>query len=399
MRNHIKELIIVTAIAGLFANPAIAQERPGQNPEVERPGGGGGGGRPAPYNPGNGGGGGNHGGGSPAPSHGGGGNGGGNPGHGGGGAPTPSPRPNNPAPAPRPSNPTPPSHGGGNPGGNHGGGNPSPRPNNPAPSNPTPAPRPNNPAPAPRPSNPTPPSHNGGGDNHGGGENHGGGDNHGGGNPGNNAGFHHRSDDDIKHNRDQVSHERQGYAGDMARRHSDMQNARNSWRNSYHVNIVRDINAIHNAARWADRLTRWETGCVQPPSRYFNNIRWIYPMPSETSWSYAQLDVVSSDLENLSRDIYAQMAQVAYSTPNREYSARLMNVLGQLVDAAENYDDAVDNSYDWSDSLDDLFYLDNTLTTAEQTLDGYSQAYLVQNQMEALRYYVNQLLWTYHQNY
>ncbi|HEX7673686.1 MAG TPA: hypothetical protein VF412_05920 [Bdellovibrio sp.] len=352
MRNHIKELIIVTAIAGLFASPAIAQERPGQNPEVERPGGGGG--RPAPYNPG-------------------GGRGtGGNPGHGGG---NPSPRPHNPAPTPHPKNPAP--------------------------------------APSPRPTNPTPPTHNGGGQHHGGSpatsprpnnppQNHagngGGIPSHGGGWP-SNPGAHHRSDDDIRHNRDQVSHERQGDAGEMARRRADMQRARDSWHNSYHVNINRDVNAIHNAARWADRLTRWETGCVRPPSRYFNNIRWIYPMPPETSWSYAQLDVVSSDLESLSRDIYTQMAKAAYINPNREYSARLMNVLGQLVDAAENYDDAIDNSYDWSDSLDDLFYLDNTLTMVEQTLNGYSQAYLVQNQLEALRYYVNQLLWTYHQNY
>ncbi|MNL69300.1 hypothetical protein D3C87_1941460 [compost metagenome] len=82
-----------------------------------------------------------------------------------------------------------------------------------------------------------------------------------------------------------------------------------------------------------------------------------------------------------------------------EYGLRLRRVLISLIDAAENFNDSVNDRYDWYDTLSDLFYLEAQVDLAEQTLSGYSQEWRVQEEMGSLRYYVNELLWTYRQNF
>jgi hypothetical protein len=71
----------------------------------------------------------------------------------------------------------------------------------------------------------------------------------------------------------------------------------------------------------------------------------------------------------------------------------------QLEDAAENFDDAVVTNEDFDDTLYDLFYLDLALSRVEANLKGYSQETLVDSRMQAFRYYVNELLFTYRQSY
>ncbi|MES2854463.1 MAG: hypothetical protein V4692_01315, partial [Bdellovibrionota bacterium] len=99
------------------------------------------------------------------------------------------------------------------------------------------------------------------------------------------------------------------------------------------------------------------------------------------------------------RDIYDQIGQVIVTNPNSEYRHRLMRVLAEMEDAAENYADAVYAGYDYTDSLSDLFYLEDTVILAEKTLNGYSRSYIVEQEMKAMRYYVDELLWLYRQNY
>jgi hypothetical protein len=93
------------------------------------------------------------------------------------------------------------------------------------------------------------------------------------------------------------------------------------------------------------------------------------------------------------------MADAVMSNPNREYADRLLRVLAEMEDAAENFNDAVNQGYDYSDSLNDLFYLEESIQNAERTLDGYSKAYLVDEEMRSMRYYVDELLWQYRQTY
>jgi hypothetical protein len=71
----------------------------------------------------------------------------------------------------------------------------------------------------------------------------------------------------------------------------------------------------------------------------------------------------------------------------------------RLEDAAENFDDSVVANEDFDDTLYDLFYLDLALSRVESNLKGFTQENLVDSRMQAFRYYVNELLFTYRQSY
>lgn len=209
-----------------------------------------------------------------------------------------------------------------------------------------------------------------------------------------------RDEDQLRRRRDDIRRDRMNRQPDIDFRRRQGRDVRNDFHIRFEVGPRRDVRVIRDPARWGVRYNTWWTVSTRPVIyRPVRPIPWHRPMPSIGYWSYSELDIISDNLEYLSRDVYTTMSQVAPLTPNREYAFRLMNVLGQLVNAAENYNDAVADSYDWSDSLYDLFNLDAALTTAETTLDGYSQAYRVDNEIRSLRYYVNELLWNYRQNY
>ena len=89
--------------------------------------------------------------------------------------------------------------------------------------------------------------------------------------------------------------------------------------------------------------------------------------------------------------------EVPYANP--AYRARLMDTLGSLIGATESFVDEVERSYDWSETIHDLFYVDEQLDLAEQTLSGFSQSYRVRNDMRLFRYYVDELLWQYRYHY
>jgi hypothetical protein len=119
-------------------------------------------------------------------------------------------------------------------------------------------------------------------------------------------------------------------------------------------------------------------------------------MPTYGQWDYAQVEIVAENLEDASRRVYDTLMD---SNMDPQYQQQLAEVFGSLVNAAWNYNESVINSIDWNDSLDDLFYLDEQLQAAEETLNGYSEEYRVRDDMALLRYYVNELLWQYHANY
>ncbi len=168
---------------------------------------------------------------------------------------------------------------------------------------------------------------------------------------------------------------------------------------------------VINNDYWGDRYDSWEN-VWYPPVYVEVPISWTVPMPEypaqpapgsipdwSTTWTYEDVQNVALNLEAVSRDMYDQMDAVIDSNPNKEYASRLMNVLADLVDASENYTDAVQAGTDWSDSLDQLFYLEAEVKLAQTTLDGYSKEYLVKDDETALYEYVQELLWTYKANY
>jgi hypothetical protein len=117
-------------------------------------------------------------------------------------------------------------------------------------------------------------------------------------------------------------------------------------------------------------------------------------------WTMADVDYVAVNLQYLTRSIYDIMsATVGPNHYNQEYAQRMPRVLAQLADAADNFAEAVDRSYDYTDTLDDLFYLESMVDLAEQTLDGFQYSYYSADEMAQLRYYVNELLWVYRQGY
>ncbi len=151
---------------------------------------------------------------------------------------------------------------------------------------------------------------------------------------------------------------------------------------------------------WRDRHDRWYNHCERPRYPHYEQpIDWYRPMPDPGYWDYSEVLVVADNIQNLSQRIYNIMEPVAPTTRNQEYSARLMRVLFQLVDAAESFNDSVKMNASWSSTLNNLFYLEETVRLTETTLDGYSQEYRVSNEMRALRYYVDEMLWTYRQRY
>jgi Flp pilus assembly protein TadG len=121
-------------------------------------------------------------------------------------------------------------------------------------------------------------------------------------------------------------------------------------------------------------------------------------MPDYNQIDYSQIGTIATNLEYLTQEIYNTMSQAVAYNPNREYAYRLTNVLSQLVNASANYTSSVYNNSYYRNSIRDLFYLESILDVTESTLDGYSKAYLVDDQVRALRFYVNQLLWIYRQN-
>lgn len=219
--------------------------------------------------------------------------------------------------------------------------------------------------------------------------------------PGRPGGHDANRDELLRRRRDDVLRQRQVRQGEIDRRRHDVFGRRDDFRRRFSFTIRRDVTVIRNPVRWSTNYNVWWTNGLRRPTIYrpAHVINWYVPMPEIGFWQYSQLDLVSDNIEYLTRDVYSTMASASLSTPNREYAMRLMNVLGQLVDAAENYNDAVTGSYDWSDSLYDLFYLESSLSLAETTLDGYSQEYRVIEEIRSLRFYVDELMWTYRTNY
>lgn len=157
---------------------------------------------------------------------------------------------------------------------------------------------------------------------------------------------------------------------------------------------------------WGETWDSWEDETWYPPVYVEEPIPYPVAMPEYPSdnqqaanWTYQDVANVALNLESITRDMYDQMDAVIDANPNADYRTRLMNTLADLVDASENYSDAVANGSDFTDSLDQLFYLASEVKLAKSTLSGYSKENLVSDDEQALTEYVEELLYVYKANY
>lgn len=197
--------------------------------------------------------------------------------------------------------------------------------------------------------------------------------------------------------RDHVRRDRDNRRYDIERRRGDLKNHRQNWRQKHRVVIHRDRGHIRSRTRWTPYYNNWWINVFRPAPVYVS-IRWHAPMPDMNTIQYSNVENIATNLEYLSSEVYGVMADVVQTSPNKEYAQRLTRVLGQLADAAENLTDAVDEGSYYEDSLYDLFHLEEQVNLATTTLSGYSQEYRVSEEMNALRYYVQELLYIYRIN-
>jgi hypothetical protein len=187
------------------------------------------------------------------------------------------------------------------------------------------------------------------------------------------------------------------HRGDLDRYRRGIDTHRNEWTHRHNWGWHGDPH--HNdPIFWRNRFNVWWDVCPRPVYVRVTYVWWV-PMPPYGAWDYVQVETVAENLEYLSEKIYDTMADPNVPYVNPAYQQRLMQALADLVGAAHNYEDAVRNSVDWDGSLNDLFFMEQQLSLVEQTLSGFSQEYRVQPDVAQFRYYVDELLWQYHQVY
>jgi hypothetical protein len=191
---------------------------------------------------------------------------------------------------------------------------------------------------------------------------------------------------EVRRDRDNRRHDRERYR-------SDRYSRRDSWRRQPHWVQPRRDNRIHDSRFWGPRYNVW-LGIRTRPLYFSFSYNWRRPMPSSTTWSYIDIEAVADNIEDLTQDIFNRMSR---ANPNMSYGLR--QTLADLADSAENFNDSVETRDDYNDTLYDLFYLDTKVNEAQNALrsDFYGNA--VSNDMRALRYYVDEMLYTYRQNY
>jgi hypothetical protein len=197
--------------------------------------------------------------------------------------------------------------------------------------------------------------------------------------------------------RDRIRRDREHRVADIRRIRERISFDRSDWHVRRPIVIHRDYGYIRAPHVWQSRYDRWRVHVARPIVPIFTRpVRWYQPVYDQFQ-SIARVEEVATNIENLTREVYEVMDGVIHTNPNREYALRLMRVLGDLIDASENFTDTVYDREDYQETLYDLFYLEEKVDLAVRTLDGYSREYLVREEMNAIKYYVDELLWQYGQ--
>jgi hypothetical protein len=198
--------------------------------------------------------------------------------------------------------------------------------------------------------------------------------------------------------RERIRREREHRVADIRIIRERIRDERSDWRHRRPIVVHRDVVYIRSPHTWSNRYDRWSRHTYRPSHPILTRpIRWYEPIYDDVP-AAETLEATAVNMENLAREVYEVMDGVIHTNPNREYAERLMRVLGEMVDASENFTDTVYDREDYQETLYDLFYLEEKVEIAIRTLYGYSKEYLVEDEMRALDYYVEELLWQYQVN-
>lgn len=162
-----------------------------------------------------------------------------------------------------------------------------------------------------------------------------------------------------------------------------------------------DLRTIRNKANWKESTAKFMALSSAPKiPQLTKTIYYKYEMPYASGrWSEKEVARVSVNLEGLTKAIYDTMTIAVGKSTNAAYKTKLRKVMMEVVDAQENLTNTVYASGDLRTSLYDLLYLNSKINLLIKTLDGYSGASLVNNEMKALRYQVNEIMWSYRARY
>lgn len=167
---------------------------------------------------------------------------------------------------------------------------------------------------------------------------------------------------------------------------------RDRFRRDFNFRPQVDRRGIRMGERWANRYNRWRGNRVRPHRPVIGRqMRWLIPMPmvDAFNWGPTEIESVANNLENLAYDMYRQLAQVG-APPY------VMNDISQLISAIANYQDGVEQSYDYStNNLYDLFFVDECLERLERDMPSFRGSYAIQDETAYFRYYVDELLALY----
>ncbi len=199
-------------------------------------------------------------------------------------------------------------------------------------------------------------------------------------------------------NRRNVEDSRRQKREECTRHRDDNRDRRHQWRNKHDWRHDRDPRT-RQWNYWGFQFNLWYGKTLRPKYYSIPGFYWVRPMPNYGLWNYYQVEIAAQNLENLSERIYDIMTDPGIRYVNPSYRVKLVKALSSLVGAAQDYTDSVSDSYDWYESMGDLFYLNQELNRTETVLRGFSQARRVEREMRYMRYYVNELLWQYRQNY
>lgn len=163
------------------------------------------------------------------------------------------------------------------------------------------------------------------------------------------------------------------------------------------IRIVRNNKAIQDTETWTKKYSLWYRTSAHPQYPTLSaDPQWFQAMPDVGDWSYGDLEVIAVNLEYKSREAYVNLAQLQVSD---QLAPLLLSASARLTDAAIAYSDAVLSGSDTTDSLKNLFYLDSELAIVERELANVQMSDAALDDVQLLRFYVNELLLDYRINF
>lgn len=179
----------------------------------------------------------------------------------------------------------------------------------------------------------------------------------------------------------------------FGREFADFRDGRTHWLANSRLSVPRQGLVAGSMDQWSDSYARLiAEDPILDNEGATTSARWLKPMPVVTVYSYPETLTVAENIEALSRDAFDSVAQAG----SIDEAAPMRQTLGVLVGSAIAYTDSVQKHDEWTDSLGELFALDQALMDTEMRLkDSSFGRGKVGAEVDLLRSAVNRLLLTY----